>query len=99
MKLKCGLVDIFREKETKVYQFDNTEVCVVKVDGIFKAFKNSCPHQGIPLEDGIIKDNWIVCRMHGWLFDMDSGECGVNPVCKLRTYKIEIINNEVFLLK
>jgi toluene monooxygenase system ferredoxin subunit len=99
MKLKCDSVDTFKEKIPRAFEFEFDDVCVVRIGENFKAFRNKCPHQGIPLHDGFIKDNWIVCSMHGWLFDMDNGDCGVNPKCRLQTYKTEVKDNHVFIIK
>ncbi|MBW4600527.1 MAG: Rieske (2Fe-2S) protein [Calothrix sp. FI2-JRJ7] len=35
------------------------------------ALKNSCPHRGMRLSEGWIKDNRLVCPYHGWSYDCD----------------------------
>ncbi|MCB0279091.1 MAG: Rieske (2Fe-2S) protein [Calditrichaeota bacterium] len=95
MKYDLGPASDFKEAKINSYELGSHDVCVVKVNGEFKAFRNMCPHQYVPLEDGIIKDNWIVCSMHGWLFDMTTGACGVNPTVNLPIYKVGIENGNV----
>ena len=87
----------FKENELRSFKVDGNSVCAVNVNGTVKAFKNRCAHQNMPLHTGMIKDNWIVCSFHGWLFDMDSGECGVNPSCSLPIYKVNIKDEKVYI--
>ncbi len=35
--------------------------------------ENQCPHKGGPLCDGIVSGTAVVCPLHGWRFDLDSG--------------------------
>lgn len=59
-------------------------VFVVRRDGAITAYRNACPHLGIPLnwqenqfldtEGGLIQ-----CATHGALFLIDSGECISGP--------------------
>jgi len=30
-----------------------------------------CPHQGAPLKNSYIKENYLVCHWHGCLFDLE----------------------------
>ncbi len=35
--------------------------------------ENKCPHKGGPLCDGIVSGATVVCPLHGWRFDLDTG--------------------------
>ena len=35
--------------------------------------ENRCPHKGGPLCDGIVSGTTVVCPLHGWRFDLDTG--------------------------
>lgn len=90
-------IENFKDNELKAFEIEDHRICAVKVNGVIKAFKNRCAHQNMPLHTGFIKDNWVVCSFHGWLFDMDSGDCGVNPSCKLPIYKVVEKENKVYV--
>ena len=90
-------VENFKPEELRMFKVEGNSVCAVNVGGKIKAFKNRCAHQNMPLHTGFIKDNWVVCSFHGWLFDMDTGECGVNPSCTLSIYKVTIENEKVYV--
>jgi nitrite reductase (NADH) small subunit len=39
----------------------------------FHATDNVCPHQGGPLCDGIVTGRAVVCPLHGWKINLESG--------------------------
>lgn len=59
-------------------------VFVVRRDGALSAYRNACPHLGIPLnwqENQFLdtEGELIQCATHGALFLIDSGECISGP--------------------
>ena len=54
---------------------DGAELAVYNVDGEFYATSNFCPHKGAPLSEGKLCGHVIECALHGWQFDVRSGEC------------------------
>ena len=63
------------------------ELAVYNVDGEFYATGNFCPHKGAPLSEGTLCGHVIECGLHGWQFDVRSGECLTVPD-RLRTYEV-----------
>ena len=55
-------------------------------DGGFFATDDSCPHEGTSLGEGIYHEGRVVCRSHGWVFDVRTGECLRVPVASLACY-------------
>jgi nitrite reductase/ring-hydroxylating ferredoxin subunit len=48
-------------------------------DGVVFAFRDICPHRGVPLSCGRIKhDRTVECAYHGWRFDAN-GQCTAIP--------------------
>ena len=41
----------------------------------FYVYRNFCPHQGVPLSDGHLVQEALICRRHGAKFDLLSGKC------------------------
>jgi len=54
---------------------DGFELAVYNVDGEFYATNNFCPHKGAPLTEGKLCGHTIECGLHGWQFDVRTGEC------------------------
>ena len=75
-------------------------------EGVLRGFHNVCPHRAGPLgSEGRSSAPSIVCRYHGWSFDLsgtltaarDFGEPGPPPeVCRLSTFHVEIWRNLIF---
>lgn len=38
------------------------------------AVSDRCPHKGGPLSDGIVHGQAVSCPLHGWVFDLASGQ-------------------------
>ena len=68
---------------------DGDEIAIYKVDGEFYATDNSCPHRGAPLSEGFLCGHVIECGLHGWLFDVRTGEC-LTVRDTIKTYKLKI---------
>lgn len=52
---------------------DGLELAVFNLKDRFVTIENRCPHKGGPLCDGIVSGTSVVCPLHGWRFDLDSG--------------------------
>jgi thiamine pyrophosphate-dependent acetolactate synthase large subunit-like protein/nitrite reductase/ring-hydroxylating ferredoxin subunit len=48
-------------------------VCLVKFQGAYHALDNRCPHQGGPLGEGQIENDFVVCPWHGWEYSPIDG--------------------------
>ncbi len=49
------------------------ELAIFNLNGRFLTIDNRCPHKGGPLSDGIVAGTTVVCPLHGWRFDLESG--------------------------
>ena len=54
---------------------DGNELAVYNVDGEYYATENFCPHRGAPLSEGVMCGHIVECGLHGWQFDVRTGEC------------------------
>ena len=66
------------------------EVALFNVDGVFYAIENFCPHKGYPLADSRLYRNTVECDLHGWRFDVRSGECFTKKSCSIESYEVII---------
>ncbi len=65
--------------------------------GVIFATDNACPHKGGPLADGMLAGESVVCPLHAFRFDLHSGACDQEGACPLKTYPLDIRDNQVFL--
>lgn len=65
------------------------ELAIYNIDGEYYAIDNSCPHRGAPLSEGPLCGHIVECALHGWQFNVRSGECLTVPE-RLRTYEVYV---------
>ncbi len=68
------LSDVRADRPTGVV-VDGVELVLVHDAGEVRAFDARCPHQGLLLSEGELKDGSLVCRGHGYRFDVKTGRC------------------------
>jgi nitrite reductase/ring-hydroxylating ferredoxin subunit len=77
---------------------DGTEVALFNVGGTFHAIENFCPHKGYPLADSRLYGQIVECDLHGWRFDVASGECFTKKDCSLESYEVIIEDDLIKIL-
>jgi nitrite reductase (NADH) small subunit len=61
-------------REGRSVQVAGHEIALFNLGDRFLAVENSCPHRGGPLSDGIVSGRTVVCPLHGWKIDLESGQ-------------------------
>jgi nitrite reductase/ring-hydroxylating ferredoxin subunit len=73
-------------------------VMITQQDGVMTAFPGVCPHDDVSLVDyGMIEEGELVCRVHGYRFELATGRCEHAPKLQLRRYKITVIDAVVWV--
>ncbi len=92
----CTLQEL-SEQYGKRFIIDDVEVAVFKVDNKIHAVSNICPHQHTALiYDGFIEDGCVVCPVHGWKFNLETGMIP-SRTGKIDVYPVEVQNNNVYI--
>ncbi len=83
MKLLCAPQQLI-EGQSRGFLLDGMNLLAVRRDGQVYAYRNRCPHRGVPLEwqaDQFLdhSQSMIQCATHGALFLIESGECVAGP--------------------
>lgn len=82
----------------KLVKLHEVEVAVFNVGGSVFAIDNRCPHRGGPLIRGYPDTNGgIKCPMHGWRFDLRTGE-SPRPA-QATVYRTKIENGLIYLAR
>ena len=82
----------------RVVRTDTMDIAVFRTaaDQVF-ALKDSCPHKGGPLSQGIVHGASVTCPLHNWKIDLASGEAlGADAGCTNR-YPVKVENGVVYL--
>jgi nitrite reductase (NADH) small subunit len=64
-------------REGRAVEVAGREIAIFNLGDGFLAVENRCPHKAGPLADGIVSGNVVVCPLHAWKFELETGE-GVN---------------------
>lgn len=65
--------------------------------GTFQAIDNICPHRGGFLSEGTLKGNCIVCPLHQWTFNLETGANIRNPQVKLGIYPVQLKGEDIWI--
>ena len=83
--------------EGKTVDIFGKAIALFNDDGIFKAIDNTCPHRNGSLGEGKLKDHCIVCPLHQWTFNLETGVNIRNPEVCLQIYPVKIEGEEVWI--
>ena len=80
----------------KLITVSGVEIALFNIDGTVFAINNRCPHRKGPLIRGYIDSaGGIKCPMHGWRFDLRTGES--QRPAQATTYRTKIEDETVYL--
>jgi nitrite reductase/ring-hydroxylating ferredoxin subunit len=72
-------------------------VLLTRVDGAVRAYIDRCPHLGVSLSSGRVAGSKLTCAVHGWEFDLATGD-GVNPcTARLTGLAVRTIGADLFM--
>ncbi|WP_400162456.1 Rieske (2Fe-2S) protein [Brevibacillus sp. TJ4] len=97
-------VEELPEGGRKLLEVDGVEIGLIRAEGVCYAFRNSCPHQGVPMLYGSVvgtmlpskpheyvyghHNEIIRCPLHGWEFNLKTGKAVFSPDVSLKTYEV-----------
>ena len=83
--------------EVSCADINGQEVALYNVEGTVYATSNICPHQGAPLDEGMLDGDQIICPWHAWIFDVKDGTSPVNPRVKIPCYEVKIEGADILV--
>ncbi len=98
LELKAGRVEDLPHGTCRSVELPGgRELALYNVNGEFYATENFCPHKGAALSGGILCEYVIECGLHGWQFDVRTGEC-LTVREKIVTYEVVVEDGLVRIL-
>ncbi len=96
--IDLGTVEAIPVGEGRTYCIGGKTVAVFRPrDGRLYALDNRCPHRAGPLADGIVGGGAVICPLHGWKFDLASGQC-LNDSARVQSYPVVLVDGRMILL-
>jgi toluene monooxygenase system ferredoxin subunit len=73
----CGVEDLWAG-DMDAFTINGRKILLINVDGTFRAYADTCPHQDFSLALGKLEGCVLTCRAHHWKFDVSTG-LSINP--------------------
>jgi nitrite reductase (NADH) small subunit len=86
-------------REGRAVQIGGREIAIFNLGDRFLAIDNHCPHKAGPLADGIVSGTTVVCPLHTWKLDLETGK-GVSSVSAascVETYRVRVEQGAIWL--
>ena len=81
--------------ERKLMRIGGRSVGVFHHNGEWYAVRNYCLHRFGPVATGSLEGDVLTCPLHGYQYDVKTGEFLLDPAVKLETYPVEIRDGKV----
>ena len=90
--IKIATCDSIPPREGRAAVIGDRQIAIFNLGDRFLAVDNQCPHQSGPLCDGIVAGDAVVCPLHQWKVNLETGAVA-RPVDKeecIRTYATRV---------
>jgi nitrite reductase (NADH) small subunit len=98
--IRLTRIDTLPLREGRAVMLAGRELAVFNLGDRVLVTDNRCPHQGGPLCDGIVTGSAVVCPLHAWKIDLDSG-CVLRPSARpdaaIDTYPTRVVDGVVLV--
>jgi toluene monooxygenase system ferredoxin subunit len=68
---------------------DGTRILILHAGGEYVAYQGMCPHEAVPLADGVRDESILTCLEHLWQFDIRTGAPLGDAECGLTRYELK----------
>lgn len=90
--IRISACDDIPPREGRTAVVGDREIAIFNMGERFFALDNRCPHQGGPLADGIVAGGAVVCPLHAWKVNLQTGavERPARPEVCVRSYPTRV---------
>lgn len=71
--IRVAPCDAVPPREGRAAMIGSREIAIFNLGDRFVAVDNRCPHQSGPLCDGIVASDAVVCPLHAWKVNLETG--------------------------
>jgi len=91
----CRLEDIPKLGARRIPNGNGTIAVFRTADDRVFALRDSCPHKGGPLSQGIVFGDSVACPLHNMCIDLKSGEAAAPDEGKVERFEARVVDGEV----
>jgi nitrite reductase (NADH) small subunit len=79
-------------REGRSVEVGGRSIAIFNLGDRFLAVDNHCPHKGGPLAEGIVSGTTVVCPLHAWKVDVETGTVknSASPVPCIETFPTRV---------
>lgn len=96
--IEVGRLDSIERRSARVVKTRDGDIAIFRTssDEVY-ALKDSCPHQGGPLSQGIISGTGVTCPLHSWCIELKTGEARDPDEGETPTYPVRVEDGVIHL--
>ncbi len=86
-------------REGRAVRMGDRDIAIFNLGERFLAVANRCPHRSGPLADGIVSGGMVVCPLHAWKVDLESGQVArpADAAACVQTFRARMEAGNVFV--
>jgi nitrite reductase (NADH) small subunit len=90
--IRIATCDSIPPREGRAAEIGDRRIAIFNLGDRFLAVDNQCPHQSGPLCDGIVAGDAVVCPLHQWKVNLETGAVArpANQENRVRTYSTKV---------
>jgi len=87
--------DELRPGESKTVTAGPLRLALFNDRGRWFATDDACPHQGASLAAGTLHEGRVICPLHAWVFDLETGRCPHDSHDPVAVYRVRAVGETV----
>jgi toluene monooxygenase system ferredoxin subunit len=95
-KRVCARADV-PANGMKQFSVDGVDVLMVNAGDAFVACQAICPHEAVPLEEGVHDGSTLTCMEHMWQFDLKTGAPLGDAQEGLKEYRLKEEHGDLYI--
>jgi nitrite reductase/ring-hydroxylating ferredoxin subunit len=99
MEIRAAALDDVPPGRPTLVEVEGLQVVLTRVGDSVYACGNVCAHRGGSLHDGRLTGVKLACSVHGWMYDVRTGQCVFPPGrgASVPTYRVRVDDGSVFV--
>lgn len=86
-----------KEASVRKVKANNRDICLIGFEGKWYAVSAKCPHAGGELAGGWCKDGSIICPLHRYQYNLETGRGAAGQGDYIDTFPIEVCDDGIYV--
>lgn len=95
--VRVALIGDIPLNSRRVVEKEGRGIVIFNIEGSYLAIGRNCPHEGGPLDEGILERRVLTCPWHGMMFDLTTGDSVDEGGYSITRYEVKVEDGSIFL--